>query len=1542
MEEMPKTDLESLPSEWISAPSGNFYIFNGSYASIIIASEQVINKEQNPEIIEKYKKQFLQSSLKFFNKQGTTTRGSIGTPAPSRGASVGDVKLQDNYIDPYPNMGEKLLFTIPFSVIDGLVNNPDDNVKYQNEVIYDISDYTTKINFVISEFLKYQNAFLQDLFKQKTIGYENLDFQLESENLVSFNDNLNTLAQINEIDLSNFTTIKFSFDEQYLLKNIVVESELDRKQLAISFSYFSDSSPQNRAETNYFILNLDILFRNCKDTSKTYKDIVEEDFLYRTPKLTSYSDPINRSLRSGNTYGITNDDVNKKFASSQEISKKFVKEFQNIAKRSLYETPCLTAEEKERIDRQLEEDASKQKGFLKEISYNIGDTFVDNLPQILQKVGDKKGKEAANALGMEVLNRLGVCGFGDLVAMVANTTTSFLDPEEYNNELASCALERLSDDKLETFIQTLGRIDSSGPRILQKYRSIVGDPSILPPWKTAGYSPPNRFTDTSFVDRYKIDFQNPFAKEQDVKTSVLFSAYRDAIRLEVDTESILRTLTAAFPDEMGWLSFFTDVTKILLQKCAGITVRNPSLNLSGNLCKEKNFKLPRIPRVKTSGSTPASAIANQLIEELKNIIINLIVKLITSTMQQLFQVIAAGVSFDENYFKRGDYIPDLFQNENYMHDNFKKQASNKKRTNNEINNSVRTMLLNSIPPTEEELSLEDIDRFLKQISVSIGEYEKINLLKGEASSGTYEKVRFLAKNMGLGKFFRNDIDVEKFFLEMGKKLDVARMEADYFNGIYDYDPWVSFCILDSDMLDRAYFKNKDGITQEQIDTMKKKLKDIQKDKLCSLAETMGNPSGPILGELSKMITDKNSPIYNKIKNQEAEYFLDAVKESKKSIASLYSGDLYKREGVFDISIDAIDLLPIGQIGYNYTKFIPLAGDAAGSGPITSESFESTFSYDNFNLTINRSPINKNIEEALSYLPKSQVNNITSYFQTSLYEVLPENYFDYIKGSLKKLEKGDWEDGPYDNLQNSNTLENFVSLSDEKIKKFYNNVDDFEIPLSKNVPFNLLKNKQQLVQKYIYFSSLVITLYTELMFKSLNMYNNFTLDTAFRKLAAKQYIKKFVEENKKDFPLIKDNIVQILFSLPFQEGNAEQLSDLAIRFNEAIEGWLKGNFSSFSDFYEENNNIIEKAFDIFLEIILEDYSQDSLNNIFKNNDNLKNLSDLALREANIEDIISDKENAVFVYPLSGPSLRNEKFYFVGTPTIEGYPSGTVSLQELKDFISSNPDLQDEPVTDIWPEGWNPGIRISSISAYDSSVDPKDLEPLVVKNSSGKQAAIIPLASYVDNGIPILKIREDSLDEYPTETMKDGLVNSQEFKFFYRSMNIEQILTYYTNYYIDKTDDRIDSFGRKGFFDKTKETLLELKWMPYGFSAKLPLTYSTDDGPYSLLKTIKEMGQQNLKMLVLTNPGERIMDINFGVGISRFLFDQEDSFTSGELEQRIVDQVNIYLPYITITDINISPRLDVNAANVSITYFIDGFTTNEKLFLNLENDNAARGL
>ena len=54
------------------------------------------------------------------------------------------------------------------------------------------------------------------------------------------------------------------------------------------------------------------------------------------------------------------------------------------------------------------------------------------------------------------------------------------------------------------------------------------------------------------------------------------------------------------------------------------------------------------------------------------------------------------------------------------------------------------------------------------------------------------------------------------------------------------------------------------------------------------------------------------------------------------------------------------------------------------------------------------------------------------------------------------------------------------------------------------------------------------------------------------------------------------------------------------------------------------------------------------------------------------------------------------------------------------------------------------------------------------------------------------------------------------------------------------------------------------MGNGLAVKLPLFYDPVDGPYTLLKTMREVGAQNLKMLVLTNPGERIMNPDFGVG------------------------------------------------------------------------------
>ena len=50
----------------------------------------------------------------------------------------------------------------------------------------------------------------------------------------------------------------------------------------------------------------------------------------------------------------------------------------------------------------------------------------------------------------------------------------------------------------------------------------------------------------------------------------------------------------------------------------------------------------------------------------------------------------------------------------------------------------------------------------------------------------------------------------------------------------------------------------------------------------------------------------------------------------------------------------------------------------------------------------------------------------------------------------------------------------------------------------------------------------------------------------------------------------------------------------------------------------------------------------------------------------------------------------------------------------------------------------------------------------------------------------------------------------------------------------------------------------------YSPRLPLQIDSTNG-FSNNQTILQVVQQNLKMLLLTSPGERVMDPNFGVGI-----------------------------------------------------------------------------
>tara|TARA_R110002020_G_scaffold138544_2_gene308690 strand:+ start:241 stop:654 length:414 start_codon:yes stop_codon:yes gene_type:complete len=119
---------------------------------------------------------------------------------------------------------------------------------------------------------------------------------------------------------------------------------------------------------------------------------------------------------------------------------------------------------------------------------------------------------------------------------------------------------------------------------------------------------------------------------------------------------------------------------------------------------------------------------------------------------------------------------------------------------------------------------------------------------------------------------------------------------------------------------------------------------------------------------------------------------------------------------------------------------------------------------------------------------------------------------------------------------------------------------------------------------------------------------------------------------------------------------------------------------------------------------------------------------------------------------------------------------------------------------------------------------------------------------------------------------------------------------------------------------------------GISPKLPLRLIGKSG--FLMNTLyPEMVKQNMKNLVLTIPGERMMDINFGVGLHRFLFESQTEVVYDDIATKINKQVEKYMPYIQIQEIDFEvpedKAADENFLSVSITYEIVPLSVADRL-------------
>tara|TARA_R110000824_G_scaffold169370_2_gene346485 strand:- start:287 stop:664 length:378 start_codon:yes stop_codon:yes gene_type:complete len=84
--------------------------------------------------------------------------------------------------------------------------------------------------------------------------------------------------------------------------------------------------------------------------------------------------------------------------------------------------------------------------------------------------------------------------------------------------------------------------------------------------------------------------------------------------------------------------------------------------------------------------------------------------------------------------------------------------------------------------------------------------------------------------------------------------------------------------------------------------------------------------------------------------------------------------------------------------------------------------------------------------------------------------------------------------------------------------------------------------------------------------------------------------------------------------------------------------------------------------------------------------------------------------------------------------------------------------------------------------------------------------------------------------------------------------------------------------------------------------------------------------NLKNIILTNPGERVMNSDFGAGILQRLFEHATPDVLSGMRSSILKQVSLWAPYVVIRDLQVSYTGE-NSVSISISYEVPEIDVND---------------
>jgi len=117
--------------------------------------------------------------------------------------------------------------------------------------------------------------------------------------------------------------------------------------------------------------------------------------------------------------------------------------------------------------------------------------------------------------------------------------------------------------------------------------------------------------------------------------------------------------------------------------------------------------------------------------------------------------------------------------------------------------------------------------------------------------------------------------------------------------------------------------------------------------------------------------------------------------------------------------------------------------------------------------------------------------------------------------------------------------------------------------------------------------------------------------------------------------------------------------------------------------------------------------------------------------------------------------------------------------------------------------------------------------------------------------------------------------------------------------------------------------------------LPFTKG-NNGFFAVTYTTKEQIKSDLKNLILTNRGERVMQPEFGCNLRQALFEQIDEGEGAFIQNEIESQIQRWLPFVIVNNIVVDSDAnskDNNRISVKLDYTLSFAGNNSRDSLNI---------